>query len=483
MSSPITLLVVDDITTNRELLVMLLESPDCQLLEASNGPEALRLAAAAPPDLILLDVMMPGMDGFEVCRRLRADPQTAEIPVIMVTALDDQTSLLTGLEAGADDFISTPFNSAELRARVTTITRLNRYRRLHEQRAQFQWIVEQAEDGYVHTNAADEIVFANAQARLWLGLPEHSRTERPADGFLATANRHFTGHPPKLWQDWPKLAPGSLDHPRLLVRTETPQARAFFLEVRVLENSDGRLLLLRDVTERLSTRLNQRSFLTMMSHKLRTPLNAIQGGLELLSDPEDLTPEEMTEFVTMAREGAARLVDTVDDVLRFADLSRSLSPGTSFDPIRLNALVQSVAAALHLAAVTVEVAADTPSPGIPCGAEALEWILLELLENAQKFHPRATPTVHVTVGRSGADGVILRVCDDGITLASDQLSLAGQPFFQSEKNFTGEVPGSGLGLASVSAALWRNGASFRLINRSDGPGICAQLLWPHSTTP
>jgi len=70
-----------------------------------------------------------------------------------------------------------------------------------------------------------------------------------------------------------------------------------------------------------------------------------------------------------------------------------------------------------------------------------------------------------------------------MTLASDQLNLAGQPFFQSEKNFTGEVPGSGLGLASVAAALWRNGASFRLINRSDGPGICAQLLWPHSTTP
>jgi DNA-binding response OmpR family regulator len=74
--------------------------------------------------------MMPGMDGYEVCRRLRADARLAEVPVIMVTALDDQASRLAGLEAGADDFITKPFNRAELRARVRTIARLNRYRRL-----------------------------------------------------------------------------------------------------------------------------------------------------------------------------------------------------------------------------------------------------------------------------------------------------------------------------------------------------------------
>jgi two-component system NtrC family sensor kinase len=95
---------------------------------ADDGVEALGKAAEFSPDLILLDVMMPGIDGFEVCRRLRADPLLAEVPVIMVTGLGDRDSRLKGIEVGADDFVSKPFDRTELQARVRNITRLNRYR-------------------------------------------------------------------------------------------------------------------------------------------------------------------------------------------------------------------------------------------------------------------------------------------------------------------------------------------------------------------
>jgi len=132
MPTSATILIVDDIESNRETLHALLETGEYLLLEAADGPTALKLAAETPPDLVLLDVMMPSMSGFEVCRRMRADSRLAEVPVIMVTALDDHPSRLAGIEAGADDFISKPFNSAEMRARVRTVTRLNRYRRLHE---------------------------------------------------------------------------------------------------------------------------------------------------------------------------------------------------------------------------------------------------------------------------------------------------------------------------------------------------------------
>ncbi|MBW7882831.1 MAG: response regulator [Caldilineaceae bacterium] len=135
------ILVVDDAPAGRETMEALLYSPSYELHFASNGPEALSLASKKRPDLILLDVMMPGMDGFEVCRRLRLDPDLAEIPVILVTALDDRNSRLQGIDAGADDFITKPFDSAELRARVRTITRLNRYRRLVEERTRFEWVV------------------------------------------------------------------------------------------------------------------------------------------------------------------------------------------------------------------------------------------------------------------------------------------------------------------------------------------------------
>ncbi|WP_245860640.1 HD domain-containing phosphohydrolase [Candidatus Chloroploca asiatica] len=138
MPAPSIVLIVDDNPIGRETLEDLLYGQGYTLAFAADGPEALQQAAALTPDVILLDVMMPGMDGFEVCRRLRTDPHLAEVPVVMVTALDDSESRLRGLEAGADDFISKPFKRAELRARVKTITRLNRYRSLLEERAALQ---------------------------------------------------------------------------------------------------------------------------------------------------------------------------------------------------------------------------------------------------------------------------------------------------------------------------------------------------------
>ena len=107
--SPIILLV-DDEPASRQALEAVLDGQGYALHLAQNGHEALQRAAALVPDLILLDVMMPGMDGFEVCQRLRADPTLAEVPIVLVTALDDRESRIQGLDAGADDFISKPFN-------------------------------------------------------------------------------------------------------------------------------------------------------------------------------------------------------------------------------------------------------------------------------------------------------------------------------------------------------------------------------------
>ncbi len=124
------ILIVDDEASARETMRSILAGLGEEIIFAASGAEALDLAAAHPPDLIILDVMMPGMDGFEVCRKLRADPLLAEMPVIFATALDDKEAKLRGLEAGADDFVTKPVDRIELIARVQTILRLNRYRKL-----------------------------------------------------------------------------------------------------------------------------------------------------------------------------------------------------------------------------------------------------------------------------------------------------------------------------------------------------------------
>lgn len=111
-------LVVDDEPTNRLTLRMILEKAGCTVCLASDGPEALELAKQNPPDLAVVDVMMPGMNGFEVCRRLKADKKTSYTPVIMVTSLQDVQDLEKGFNAGATDYVTKPFRARELLARV-----------------------------------------------------------------------------------------------------------------------------------------------------------------------------------------------------------------------------------------------------------------------------------------------------------------------------------------------------------------------------
>src|SRR3972149_3083784 len=117
-------LVVDDLPPNVKLLDAKWSAEYFDVVTASDGPSAIAAAQTKSPDVILLDVMMPGMDGFEVCRRLKGDPATMHIPVIMVTALSEVSDRGHGLQSGADDFLTKPVNDVALFARIKSLARL-----------------------------------------------------------------------------------------------------------------------------------------------------------------------------------------------------------------------------------------------------------------------------------------------------------------------------------------------------------------------
>jgi len=120
------ILAVDDLAQNVRLLEAVLSPKGFRVVTASTGEEALDVLGKEHPDLVLLDILMPGMDGYEVCRRIRQDPETAFLPVIMITASGEEQKI-RAIEAGADDFVSKPFDQAELLARVRSLVRVKRY--------------------------------------------------------------------------------------------------------------------------------------------------------------------------------------------------------------------------------------------------------------------------------------------------------------------------------------------------------------------
>lgn len=475
-----TLLVVDDQPGPREVLKGLLAGQDYRLAFASSGEEALTKAAELAPDLVILDVMMPGMDGFTVCRSLRANPLSADVPIIMVTALDDRQSRLQGFQAGADDFITKPFDPVELLARVQTITQLNRYRRLHAERARFEWVVENSDDGYVIITETDALLFANVQARRYLGLPFESDTP-VCKTFLELARAQYTCQPQDAWQDWPGRSENGL--PMYLIRPASTTDNSFWLQVDRMEissNFDGYLLRLHDITAQVTVKQQMWTFHAQVSHKLRTPITLVTGFLDFLLGETSLCSGEQQKLLSSIYRNALRLQNEIQDVLQYLETPKLARPGSELCSIAdVLVIVDSVKAELGVKQVT-ELSSNIITPEsmfLPLSPQAIELVLRELLENAKKFHPVQLPTIEVIISEV-EDGIRIQVADDGLTLSLDQLTKIWIPYYQAEKYFTGQVAGIGLGLSMVASLVWEVGGVCRSYNRPDRSGLIIELVLP-----
>jgi two-component system, cell cycle response regulator len=477
------ILVVDDDAYMRETLRELISNPDYAVLEAVDGKDAIEQARQHRPDLVLLDVMMPDMDGFEVCRRMRDDAVLAELSIVMVTALDDRQARVEGVRAGADDFITKPVDPQLLQARVRTTLRLNRYRRLLEARQQFEWVVENSEDGLVIIDAQDNIQYMNPQARRYLGVA-HSRL--PRGDFMRVVRRRCEPRPEIAWRDWPSVAHSDAQRldgtpPRYLVRPETDVSGAFWMEVTVLDvNSTGSAFLvrLRDISERVTEHQKVYEFEGQISHKLRTPLGALVGSLELIETHlADLEPAEQHELIGMALSGARRLQDTLLRILDYRTYVQVETGARWFHPEVLGEIVDRVRFEQELN--NVEVVNNASGDRMSAlSVMSASLMVSELLANSRKFHPEQTPNVVITLEDGVDDGLVLRVVDNGCQLSPAQLQRIWTPYYQGERDFTGQTPGIGLGLSLVAILIWNAGGSYRAYNREDCEGLVVEIEIP-----
>ncbi len=481
MEEKTTILIVDDEPVGREALNGALFSQGYQLLFAENGIEALEMAAQYLPDVLLLDVMMPQMDGFEVCRRLRADPLLAEIPILLITALDDRTSRLKGLEAGADDFINKPFDRIELRARVKTITRLNRYRRLVLERARFVWVVDNDSDGYMSIDSKEIIHYANPAARAFLGMPGDEETEAQGT-FLDWAKRYYECVPPEAWGEWPQPTPLGL--PRYLVKPQNTQSQPVWLEVTVLVlpwgSEDKLLVRLHELSQAVSMATERWSFQTAIRHKMFTPISNIlfsTGMLKTLYAKE--IPAEVMETIVSIDDNARRLEGELKDVAQYIHASALASSGGCFPIKMLAEMLNQMSKELSLQPVALHIRDENSvSLSVNLSMVAMQIIFWEVLENARKFHPQLAPNMEVFLLQPTPGKMQILIRDDGVNIPPDQLARVWVPYYQAEEAFTGEVSGMGLGLATVATLVWGAGGQIHLYNREDQPGIIVDLILP-----
>jgi DNA-binding response OmpR family regulator len=471
-------LIVDDQELGRETLEQLLASEGYQLAFATGGKEALTKAEELSPDIILLDVIMPDMDGFEVCTRLRAHQKLAEVPIIMITGFNDRTSRTRGIEVGADDFISKPFEADELRARIRTIVRLNRYRHLLAERSRFEWAVEQSNDGYLVLNHGDMIQYANSSARFYLGILKESTL--PASFLGLTEQQKYQREPAAAWLDWPNPHVGST--PRYLVRAETNQSHSLWLQADILELPTDRmstqLLHLRDVSEHMNLQQQMWTFQTLVSHKLRGPLNGLVGLQMLDEQLIDLSSKRAQTLLRIARESAKRLQDQILEILRYIDSSQLLQFNNIFNLSGLSALLEKIKNDIPVKTMSVSIADSLVEKQLKISNQGIELILRELFTNSKKFHPQQSPAIAVLVTPGEAKTIILRFGDDGCCLLEKEIDKVWTPYYQVEKYFTGEVKGMGLGLPMVARLVWSSGGNCRLINRDDQPGVIVELILP-----
>ncbi len=472
-SSRSRILLIDDTPVNLILLGNALEE-DYDLRIATSGEEGLRLAAEVMPDLILLDIMMPGIDGLETCRILKADPALKHIPVIFITALGEPEFESTGLTLGASDYLSKPINVELARQRIHNLLDREQLRKeveAHRDRlevlvaqrteqlaaseAMYRGLVEQSVVG-VYQVLGETFTYVNP------GLARMMGYASPAE-MIAMANPlHMVQEPQRaslsVWTG------GDNTTRRIQFPALSQEGNVIELESHetLFETPAGRTLLgiCVDVTERKRAEQAQAAalraaehlaelksqFVNNVSHELKTPLNAVLGFSEVGIATQDITRAH--RFFGLIRDAGNRLLSISGSMLDYAqaEAGKLVLDSAPFDLVEtLGAVTARWQPAAESKGLEFLAPALPPSPCIAMGdARRVTQLLGLLLDNAVKFTVEGSISLECEVA---GEEYRITLKDTGIGMHPDQVEQAFNPFHQADGSRTRQFGGLGLGLA------------------------------------
>lgn len=489
------ILVVDDREQNRMLITEYLESLDVIIDEAASGEACLDLLEQNPYSLIILDIQMPGMDGFEVLEKMRSDPETADIPVVLISAIfDSEEHIIRGIESGAIDFISKPVNITILSRKVSNFLDLYQKQRkldrlvrelettndrLKENEKKFKKITHSANEAIIVLNSEYKVRFWNKASSNFFGYSKFEMIledffERLiAPGSHAPLKEYFSS----LFDD---DSISQISTIRLSGMNKQGTEFPIELSLAYFKTANDEInytVIIRDITRRAmmekealkakelheSNKL-MKEFIDSVSHELRTPMNAILGisNMLLKYNSENLT-EKQLEGLEIINQSGTRLLDMINDVL---DLSRIEAKKETVINERFN--LDNFLASLQTIVISlinkkklkfyIRKSAKLPE-FLTTDAKKLNQILTNILGNAVKFTHKGS--IHLFIHEI-ENKLYFEVTDTGIGIAEQNLSEIFDRFRQIDNSQSKEYKGTGLGLNICKRLVYLMGGEIRV---------------------
>lgn len=459
-NSVLSVLVVDDDATNRALMHKLVERLGFHVTQAANGLEALNQLANESADIILLDLLMPGMDGFEVARRIRTMPGLGRTPIVVISALESMENIVQAIDAGADDYLIKPIRVPILSAKLGRLSEgLLAQKSLLNEATRAKAISETVTDALIIIHKSRLIEWVNPAAERIFGYSKGEMVGRNIAMLmpksLNTANDDFLHQPPHT---------GEVKMLANRRRTKAQHASGLLFPIELalspikIDGEAAFLGMVRDMTEFEKLGRMKRDFISVINHELRTPLTSVVGSLSLLAaGTAGELPAKAQKLVAMAERNTTRLGRLINDILDLDKIeSNSMELRMQTHSARL--LLQEAVAFNEAGAqarrveLQLQVDAETADPLLlETDPDRFQQIMSNLLSNAIKFSPPDS-TVQVTARREDSR-LCVGVRDSGPGIPDSFRGRIFQRFAQAESPQTRTTEGSGLGLSIAKAIV------------------------------